>query len=87
MDKAKPEPDIAWTLGVAPSSRWRRRLTRVCRGAPPRGGRDGRPHGMASNPDQHRAQYQTQEARRGSLTVSVKATGTLQPTTQVRGEQ
>jgi HlyD family secretion protein len=27
--------------------------------------------------------YQTQEARRGSLTVSVKATGTLQPTNQV----
>jgi len=83
MTDVHPEPDIAKRLGAARFGGWRRGLRRLLllvlvaavAGAAVEVWRATRPTPAP--------RYQTQEARRGALTVTVTATGTLQPTKSV----
>ncbi|CBE70239.1 MAG: HlyD family efflux transporter periplasmic adaptor subunit [Candidatus Methylomirabilis oxygeniifera] len=84
MDKAKPEPDIVRVVGRPRSSRWRYRLIQILVALL---------LGIAvmyaiaawqATRATQAPQYQTQEVRRGSLTVTVKATGTLNAVTTVQ---
>lgn len=77
MDKAKPEPDIVRVMGRPRSSRWRYRLIQILVALL---------LGIAimyaitawqATRTTQALQYQTHEVRQGSLTVTVKATGTL----------
>jgi HlyD family secretion protein len=83
MANSDPEPQLDLTVGAGQPSAWRRCL---------KWGLAALLLGVAAasalmawqvTRTSTAPQYQTQEARRGSLTVSVKATGTLQPTNQV----
>jgi HlyD family secretion protein len=83
MGNTSPETDIARTLGPAPATGWRHRLKWIfgllCLGIV----------GVAAvaawkaTSTTNGPQYKTQEAGRGSLIVTVTATGTLQPTKSV----
>ena len=83
MESMRAETDLAQTLGPAPASGWRRRLKwaigLICFGIIA---------GVAvlawkTTVTTNGPKYQTQAAERRSLTVTVTATGTLQPTNQV----
>jgi HlyD family secretion protein len=83
MGNTSPEPDIARTLGPAPVTGWRRRLKWIfgllCLGIIAAAAVAAwKATGTTNGP-----QYKTQEAERGSLIVTVTATGTLQPTKSV----
>jgi len=83
MGNTGPEPDIARTLGPAPATGWRRHLKWIvgllCLGIIAAAAVAAwKVTGTANGP-----QYKTQEAERGSLIVTVTATGTLQPTKSV----
>jgi len=83
MGNTSPESDIARTLGATRSQGRRRRLKQLlvllCLGtAAVSATAVWRATRTTNGP-----QYKTQEARRGNLTVTVSATGTLQPTNQV----
>jgi len=83
MGNASPEPDIARTVGRTRPSRWRYLLTRVLAllllGIAAR----FTVAAWQSTRATEVPQYATQDVRRGDLTVTVTATGTLQPTNQV----
>lgn len=83
MPKTKPEPEITRTVGPMRVSRWHPWL---------KGAIGAVLVAMAAvavavvskvTSTTNVPQYKTQEAQRGNLTVTVKATGTLQPTNQV----
>jgi HlyD family secretion protein len=83
MGNTSQETDIARTLGPAPVAGWRRRLKwilgLVCLGIIAAVALAAwKATGTANGP-----KYKTQDAERGSLIVTVTATGTLQPTNQV----
>ena len=84
MGKVNTEPDLAGMLQGARSSRWRWYLTRIlavlCLGIAARYPIAAWQATRATKAPQ----YQTQEARQGSLTVTVKATGTLNAVTTVQ---
>lgn len=82
--KSNTESDITTTLGVGHAANRRRRLKRwltviflVAAVAAVVAGLRGRSNKSATT------QFETQQARRGSLVVLVTATGTLQPTNEV----
>jgi len=80
----KPDTDLVQNLGIQPSRRWVKRLKRLLIvailllvGVP------SFVFWRKSNAKANAPKYETQEARRGDLTVIVSATGTLEPTNQV----
>jgi len=83
MGSTSVETDLAQTLGPAPATGWRRRLKWAiglgCLGVIATTAAIAWKTTAATKGPQ----YQTQAAERRSLTVTVTATGTLQPTNQV----
>jgi HlyD family secretion protein len=83
MGNTSAETDLAQALGPAPATGWRRRLKWAiglgCLGVIATTAAIAWKTTAATNGPQ----YQTQAAERRSLTVTVTATGTLQPTNQV----
>jgi HlyD family secretion protein len=80
----KPDTDLVQNLGIQPSRRWVKRLKKLLIvailllvGVP------SFVFWRKSNAKANAPKYETQEARRGDLTVIVSATGTLEPTNQV----
>jgi HlyD family secretion protein len=83
VENANPDPEFARTVGMVRASRWRPWLVRLLAllllGIVATYGAIA---WQATRAPQT-PQYKTQEIRRGSLTVTVTATGTLQPINQV----
>jgi HlyD family secretion protein len=83
MPKTIPEPEITRTLGPMRASRWRPWLKGAIGAVLVAIAAVAITVVSKVTSTTNAPQYSTQEARRGNLTVTVKATGTLQPTNQV----
>jgi HlyD family secretion protein len=84
MENSRSEPDIVLAGGAGRLSAWRRWLMRLAAVMLFGGAAAAAVVVWQENRTGTAPQYQTQEAQRGSLTVTVKATGTLNAVTTVQ---